>query len=225
MTQNPWMSLRGVGKRFDGVERPILSDVDLDIALGDRVAIVGPSGSGKSTLLFLMGLMDAPTTGVIQVGGTATTALSEAERTALRRDHLGFVLQDHHLLPHASALENVLVPCWADGRPTAAQVARARELLDAMGLSDRLDHRPAALSTGQRQRVAVARALVRGPSLVLADEPTGALDAARAHDLVGLLLGLEGVAVVMVTHDGGAAARFPRQYRLVDGVLSEAVAS
>ncbi|MCB9681692.1 MAG: ABC transporter ATP-binding protein [Alphaproteobacteria bacterium] len=220
---DPLISLTAVRRRFPGAEVDTLAGVDLTVATGERLAVVGPSGSGKSTLLFVMGLLDTPTSGSVALGGRDVGTLDDAARAALRREHLGFVFQDHHLLPQATALENVLVPWFADGRPNAAARDRARDLLTRLGLGDRLDHRPEALSTGQRQRVAVARALVRRPRLVLADEPTGSLDRARARELVDLLTRLQDdVAVVVVTHDPEVAAAFPRTLRLVDGRLADA---
>lgn len=216
----PVVALRQVRKRFDGADTDVLSGLDLSVGAGERLAIVGPSGSGKSTLLFLLGLLDVPTSGRVEVGGEDAATWSEAKREAWRRDHVGFIFQDHHLLPHATAVENVLVPAWADGTPSAEDRARARALLTDLGLGDRLDYRPPALSTGQRQRVAVARALLREPALVLADEPTGALDRARARALtVQLATELPGTAVVVVTHDPEVSEAFARTLRLRDGVL------
>ncbi|MCB9664633.1 MAG: ABC transporter ATP-binding protein [Alphaproteobacteria bacterium] len=216
----PLLALRGVHKRYDGADEDVLAGVDLALAPGDRIAVVGPSGSGKSTLLFLLGLLDQPTAGTVEVDGRDVAGLDDAARSALRREHVGLVFQDHHLLPQATALDNVLLPWLADGRPGPAQVERARALLARLGLADRADHRPDELSTGQRQRVAVARALARSPRVVLADEPTGALDRARAHDLVELLLDAPGeAAVVVVTHDLEVARRVGRVLVLRDGRL------
>lgn len=214
------VGLHEVHFRYPGADADTLRGLSLDVRADTRLALVGPSGSGKSTLLFLLGLLSTPTRGEVRVGGRDAATLDEAERDAWRRDTVGFVFQDHHLLPHASALENVLLPCRADRRPTHADHARAVDLLTRLGLGDRIHHRPAELSTGQRQRVAVARALVRRPRLVLADEPTGALDPARARELVALLRdAAPEAALVVVTHDPEVAAALPARLRLVDGRL------
>ncbi len=209
--------------RYPGAEDATLRGVELAVFAGDRRALVGPSGSGKSTLLALIALLDHPTAGRVEIGGADAARFTEAQRDAWRRTGVGLVFQDHHLLAHATALENVLLPAWADGRPDAAAHARARLLLDRLGLSDRIHHLPSQLSTGQRQRVAVARALLRSPRLLLADEPTGSLDPARAGELVDLLLAVEPeVAVLLVTHDAAVASRLPLRSTLVDGRLVEA---
>ncbi|MCA8958172.1 MAG: ATP-binding cassette domain-containing protein, partial [Planctomycetes bacterium] len=182
------------------------------------------SGSGKSTLLFVMGLLDTPTSGSVALGGRDVGTLDDAARAALRREHLGFVFQDHHLLPQATALENVLVPTLI--LPAAEQAAaaeRARELLGTVGLADRLDHRPAALSGGECQRVAVVRALINQPQVLLADEPTGSLDGRAAEqlgDLLGALVVERALALVTVTHADRLAARMRRTLVLADGVLA-----
>lgn len=214
------LGLSGVRRSFG--ETQVLLGVDLTVEAGDRLAIIGPSGSGKTTLLHIMGLLDRPDAGTITLDGSEVPEAEDA-RAALRRDRLGFVFQDHHLLPQCTALENVVVPCYADGVPSAANLTRARELLGRLGLSDRADHRPHELSTGQRQRVAVARALIRAPGLVLADEPTGALDRRHTDELVKLLLdaGAE-AALVVVTHNPAVAEAVGRAWRLEDGVLAPA---
>lgn len=218
----PALQLLGVHKTFPGADRPVLAGASLTVAAGEHVAVVGPSGSGKSTLLQIAGLLDQAEAETHTLGPHDVRTVDEATATRLRRDHVGFVFQDHHLLPQLSALENALVPWLADHRRAPAQaVDAARDLLVRLGLGDRLDHRPHALSTGQRQRVAVARALARDPVLVLADEPTGALDPALAGSLVDVLFdGARGTAVLLVTHDPAVASRADRTLRLADGVLT-----
>lgn len=216
----PNLALRDVRKRFSPDEPWVLEGVELAISPGDRLAIMGPSGSGKSTLLGILGLLEPPTLGRVEVNGQDTTGLTEDARAALRRDLIGFVFQEHHLLPHATALENVLLPVRADRTPREADVARALELLDQLGLGDRVDHRPGELSSGQRQRVAVARALMRKPKIVLADEPTGALDPGRSRSLVAMLVDLDpDAAVVVVTHDPAVARALGTTLTLRDGKL------
>lgn len=220
-SQEELVRVEGLGKRFDGVEVPVLDGISLSLRRGDRLAVVGPSGSGKSTLLYLLGLLDEPTTGTVSWQGRDVSGLPEDATARIRSEQIGFVFQDHHLLPQCTALENVLIPVLAGSlRASGAQVARATELLTGMGLGDRLEHRPHMLSTGQRQRVAVARALIRGPSLVLADEPTGALDAVNAAALVELLVqSCKEAALVVVTHDPAVAERVGGVRRLVQGRL------
>lgn len=211
-------------QRYEGVERPVLEGVNLSVAPGDSVAIVGPSGSGKSTLLHVMGCLLPPTEGTVLIDGTDVGALSADQLARLRNERIGFVFQAHHLLPQCTALENVLVPTLVAAMPKAAAADRGRRLLEAVGLGHRVDHRPSALSGGECQRVAIVRALINGPGLVLADEPTGALDSTSSRQLADLFSDLrerEGVAVVTVTHSMDLAARMERVLELRDGRLTE----
>ena len=202
----------------------ILLGLNLAIAAGETLAISGPSGCGKSTILNLLGTLDQPDEGEVRLGGNAVPYADEKALSALRAKQLGFIFQLHHLLPQCTALENVLVPTLGGPeRPDQAEaVERAHRLLNRVGLGAHIDKKPAQLSGGERQRVAVVRALIRQPSLLLADEPTGALDAASAGMLMELLLDLnkeENTALVLVTHDASLAARMARRYRLVSGAL------
>ena len=200
----------------------VLRGVDFRLAKGEIVALLGPSGSGKSTLLQAAGLLEGGFGGRIAIDGTQAADLSDAARTALRRDKLGFVYQFHHLLPDFSAEENVVLPQLIHGADRAAAGARARELLTALGLGARLDHRPSQLSGGEQQRVAVARALANRPVLVLADEPTGNLDedtAARVLDEFLSLVRSQGSAALIATHNRALAARMDRVVRLDHGKL------
>jgi lipoprotein-releasing system ATP-binding protein len=205
---------------------PVLGGVTLTLDHGDAVAVTGPSGSGKSTLLHILGTLDRPTHGTVRLDGTDPFALSDADLAAFRNKRIGFVFQDHHLLPQCSVLENVLIPTLVDRETKPADAeAYARELLDRVGLAGRLDHRPAELSGGERQRVAVARALVQKPALVLADEPTGNLDRKNAHAIGELLLELhrqQQTVLVVVTHSGDLAKLFPTRYEMADGTLHRA---
>ncbi len=201
---------------------PILRDVSLSVQRGEALAVMGPSGSGKSTLLHLLGTLDRPTSGSVRLEGTDPFALPENLLADFRNQHIGFVFQDHHLLPQCSVLENVLIPTLV-GRDDPTEVQkRARQLLERVGLLGRLDHRPAELSGGERQRVAVARALIHRPVLLLADEPTGNLDRRSARVVGQLLLELhreENTILIVVTHSQELADTFPRILVMDDGSL------
>ena len=200
----------------------VLRGVNLSVAPGEIVALLGPSGSGKSTLLQAVGLLEGGFGGKIEIAGNDASILSGDERTTLRRDHIGFVYQFHHLLPDFTAMENVILPRLVAGVDRADGELRARELLDALGLGQRLDHRPSQLSGGEQQRVAVARALANKPALVLADEPTGNLDEATADKVLGEFVRLvrgEGSAALVATHNERLAKSMDRVVRLHDGLL------
>jgi lipoprotein-releasing system ATP-binding protein len=202
----------------------VLAGVSLSLQRGEAAAIMGPSGSGKSTLLYIAGALEPPTAGTVTLDGADPYKLREPDLAAFRNRTIGFIFQDHCLLPQCSALENVLVPALvADDR--ADYPKRARELLEQVGLADRLDHRPSELSGGERQRVALARALIRRPQLLLCDEPTGNLDEASAEMVAGLLLELHArqeTMLIVVTHNGALAARFPKRYELRHATLHPA---
>ncbi|MEL7060203.1 MAG: ABC transporter ATP-binding protein [Acidobacteriota bacterium] len=198
----------------------ILRNLDMTLAAGERAVILGPSGSGKSTLLHILGTLDRPTSGAVAIHGEDPFGLDDEALARFRNRHVGFVFQDHHLLPQYSVLENVLVPTLAAGERDPSARERALELLERVGLAERLDHRPAQLSGGERQRVAVARALIRRPGLLLCDEPTGSLDAATAQTVTELLLEMhaaEPSILVVVTHSLELAERFPIRCELRDG--------
>jgi lipoprotein-releasing system ATP-binding protein len=200
----------------------ILSGVSFSLRSGENLAILGPSGSGKSTLLSILGTLEPPTSGSVRVGGQDPFALDEPRLAAFRRDHVGFVFQEHHLLPQCTVLENVLVPFLADGAATDEDQRRAAELIKRVGLSERLSHRPAELSGGERQRVAIARALAREPMLLLADEPTGNLDRTTAQSIVALLLELQAerrTILVVVTHSEAVARSLQKRMELDSGRL------
>lgn len=222
------LSVRSLGKTFAARsgDVPVLRDVDLELGPGEALAVVGPSGSGKSTLLHILGTLDTPSSGSVRLDGVDPFALPEPELAAFRNARVGFVFQDHHLLPQCSVLENVIVPTLV-GRPEPAADARkwATELLHRVGLGHRLTHRPAELSGGERQRVAVARALVRRPALLLADEPTGNLDRSTAEQVAGLLRELhreQSTVLVVVTHSADLAKSFERIVEVRDGRLVSA---
>ena len=201
----------------------ILSDVDLELRSGEAIAIRGPSGCGKSTLLLLAGTLDTPTSGVVEILGENPWALSGRRLARFRNQHIGFIFQEHRLLPQLNVLENVLLPLLAgfESDRSAAEI-RAKELLERVGLQDRLHHRPAALSGGERQRVAVCRALILQPSLLLADEPTGNLDPKTAATIGQLLLEVAAendAGLLCVTHSSSLAASFPTQMTLDNGCL------
>jgi lipoprotein-releasing system ATP-binding protein len=220
----PVLQTRGLKRSFTqgGVTIEVLRNVNLAVQPGEIVALLGPSGSGKSTLLQAVGLLEGGFEGSIRIGGREASSLDDDGRTALRRDTLGFVYQFHHLLPDFNALENVLLPQIIHGADAVAAQARAAQLLDKLGLGQRHDHRPAKLSGGEQQRVAVARALANRPPLVLADEPTGNLDEATADRVLAEFLALvrgEGSAALVATHNERLAAKMDRVVRLHEGVL------
>jgi lipoprotein-releasing system ATP-binding protein len=228
MESGPLLQLQNVSKRFDSPESgehlEILRSVNLDLVRGASLAIVGPSGSGKSTLLNIIGTLDRPSSGDVILSGRNLSSLSDEELAAVRNEKIGFVFQSHYLLPQCSVLENVLVPTVPQKtkRRGTEVIDRAKKLLARVGLAERTNHRPGQLSGGERQRVAVVRALINGPELLLADEPTGALDAASAADLTRLLLELnrhDGVTLVVVTHALDLARQMQRVYELCQGEL------
>ena len=220
------LQVKNVSKEFPTRSDPlvVLRDASLDLSAGENVAILGPSGTGKSTLLHIIGTLDQPTAGSVTLGGKSPLELNEAELARFRNQNIGFIFQEHHLLPQLSVFENVLIPTIADGRSGDDKVQRARELLARVGLTERLDHRPAELSGGERQRVAVARSLINSPQLLLADEPTGSLDRTNATAIGKLLLDLqeqEQTMLVVVTHSVELAQLLQRRLELDNGALKE----
>lgn len=215
-----------VVKVFDTAAGPleILKGVSLSVSAGDAVAITGPSGCGKSTFLSIVGALDTATSGSVQVDGVDLSSLNENRQATYRNATVGFVFQDHHLLPQCTVLENVLIPAVASGSASQAAIARAGSLLERVGLVERTGHFPGQLSGGERQRVALCRSLINEPKLMLADEPTGNLDPTTAESIGELLLGLgpeSGAALLCVTHSMELAAKFPRHVRLSEGTLVE----
>ncbi len=195
----------------------VLQDVSFSMQRGERVAILGPSGSGKSTLLSILGTLEPPTTGMVRLHGQDPFVLDEVALAQFRSEQIGFVFQDHHLLPQCTVLENVLVPLLANGSAEAEDQERARELLQRAGLAERLEHRPAELSGGERQRVAIARALIRKPTLILADEPTGNLDRQTASRVAQVLLELpeeQQAMLIVATHSQTLASQMQHRYEL-----------
>ena len=223
----PVLSLDGVVRNFGRghTELHVLRGADLTIGSGEIVALVGPSGSGKSTLLQIAGLLEKPDAGEIYIAGEACSKLNDDRRTEIRREHLGFVYQYHHLLPEFSAIENIAIPQIIAGLSKPQARERAGQLLDTLGLTDRASHRPAELSGGEQQRVAIGRALANAPSLLLADEPTGNLDPDTADVVFNMLLNLTrqvGLTALIATHNADLASRMDRIITLEDGHLIEA---
>ena len=211
---------RGIRKRFDKLE--ILKGIDLTIDTGEIVAIVGPSGAGKTTLLQIIGTLDKPDIGTLLIEGIEPFRLNEKQMADFRNRHIGFVFQFHQLLPEFTALENVMIPALIARQPTSAAEKRAKELLDFLKLSDRIKHKPAELSGGEKQRVAVARALVNRPSVILADEPSGSLDTQNKEELHALFFDLRnemGQTFVIVTHDEQLATQADRIIHMKDGQI------
>jgi lipoprotein-releasing system ATP-binding protein len=219
------LEIRGVSKDYAGPAGPVrvLSGIGLQVRPGQSLAIVGPSGSGKSTLLYILGALETPTSGTVLLDGQNPFQLHETELAAFRNRQIGFVFQDHHLLPQCSVLENVLVPTLVAKGDSRETEHHARDLVERVGLGPRTDHRPHQLSGGEKQRVAIARALVRNPPLVLCDEPTGNLDQESAAGVIALLLELHAsrkTMLVVVTHNPDLAQRMDATARLADGHLN-----
>ncbi|HXY35895.1 MAG TPA: ABC transporter ATP-binding protein [Planctomycetaceae bacterium] len=230
MQQDGDLAVAGLTKEFvsEAGRLSILKGVGLAMRRGEALAITGPSGSGKSTLLHILGMLDRPTSGSVRLLGEDPFTRSDAQLAGFRNAKIGFVFQDHHLLPQCDVLENVLIPALAGAGAGAAESQRAMQLLERVGLKERIKHRPAQLSGGERQRVAVCRALINEPVLLLADEPTGNLDRSNAEAVGDLLLELNRAhqtLLVCVTHSAELAARFPRRAELVDGRLVDGVAN
>nr|WP_307813568.1 ABC transporter ATP-binding protein [Streptomyces sp. N35] len=216
------VDVRGVTKEYPGGVAA-LRGVDLTVGRGELLAIVGPSGSGKSTLLHIIGTLDRPTAGTVAIAGHDIGALRDTELSALRSRHIGFVFQSFHLVPSASALHNVCEGLRYSGLSQARRRKQASEALERVGLADRMTHKPHELSGGQKQRVAIARAVAGEPDLLLADEPTGALDSASGHAVLELLheLNADGATIAVITHDLEIAEQLPRQVRIRDGQIAE----
>ena len=210
--------LEGITKSFGSLQ--VLKGIDLEITQGEVVSIVGPSGAGKTTLLQIMGTLDSPDTGMINIDGTNVSRMKEKELSAFRNKHIGFVFQFHQLLPEFTALENVMIPAFIAGVPTKEASMRAMEILDFMGLKERAPHKPNELSGGEKQRVAVARALINQPAVILADEPSGSLDSHNKEELHQLFFDLRnrfGQTFVIVTHDEALTKITDRTIHMVDG--------
>ena len=211
-----------VTKEFETPTGPlrILDGISAELDRGQNMAVIGDSGSGKSTFLHIAGTLDSPSSGIVSLIGSNLTELDENQLARFRNENIGFIFQEHHLLPQLTALENVLLPMVATGATDQKSIQRGKDLLDSVGLSDRIDHRPAAMSGGERQRVAVARALIQEPILLLADEPTGSLDQANAEKTGQLLLELQdqhNMILICVTHSSKLASIFQNQTRLING--------
>lgn len=219
------LSVTNVSKEFPTRGEPlqVLRDVSLELKAGENLAILGPSGCGKSTLLHLLGTLDAPTSGTIELAGQDPFQLEESQLARFRNEKIGFIFQEHHLLPQLSVLENVLIPAMATGSPSEELVQRAHDLIGRVGLKSRISHRPAELSGGERERAAVARSLLRRPLLLLADEPTGNLDRTNAQHVTQLLLEIqqqEQTMLIVVTHNNDLANQLQKQTTLDNGQLS-----
>ncbi len=214
------IELQGITKSFGALQ--VLKGVDLQVEQGEVVSIIGPSGAGKTTLLQIMGTLDRPDSGRVTIGGVAVEQLKERELASFRNRHIGFVFQFHQLLPEFTALENVMIPAFIAGRTRKESEVEARKLLDFMGLTERAQHKPKELSGGEKQRVAVARALINRPDVILADEPSGSLDTRNKEELYHLFFDLRqqlGQTFVIVTHDEGLAQMTDRTIHIVDGVI------
>lgn len=214
--------LEGITRSFGSLQ--VLKGIDLEIAKGEIVSIVGPSGAGKTTLLQIMGTLDSPDTGTINVDGTNVSKMKEKELSAFRNKHIGFVFQFHQLLPEFTALENVMIPAFIAGVSTKEASIHAMEILDFMGLTERASHKPNELSGGEKQRVAVARALINQPAVILADEPSGSLDTHNKEELHQLFFDLRnrfGQTFVIVTHDESLAKITDRTIHMVDGSIKK----
>jgi lipoprotein-releasing system ATP-binding protein len=221
MDTDKMIHLEGITKRFDTLQ--VLKGIDLNIDKGEVVSIVGPSGAGKTTLLQIMGTLDKPDNGEVWIGGAGVKRMGEKELSAFRNTHIGFVFQLHQLLPEFTALENVMIPAFIAGISMKDATSRAKELLAFMGLSDRITHKPNELSGGEKQRVAVARALINNPTVILADEPSGSLDTRNKEELHRLFFELRdrfGQTFVIVTHDESLAQLTDRTIHMVDGLIT-----
>lgn len=219
------IELKGIVKSFG--ELKVLKGIDLSIQSGEIVSIVGPSGAGKTTLLQIMGTLDAPDGGVVNISGVDVKSLSERELSKFRNEHIGFVFQFHQLLPEFTALENVMIPAFIAGKERSEVEEKARGLLRMMGVEERADHKPAEMSGGEKQRVAVARALINDPDVVLADEPSGSLDSHNKEELHKMFFTLReklGQTFVIVTHDEALARMTDRTIHLIDGAVAPSAA-
>lgn len=214
------IKLEGITKSFGSLQ--VLKGIDMEIGKGEIVSIVGPSGAGKTTLLQIMGTLDEPDTGLVSIDGTNVSRMKQKELSAFRNTHIGFVFQFHQLLPEFTALENIMIPAFIAGVSTKESLTRASEILDFMGLKERASHKPNELSGGEKQRVAVARALINNPAVILADEPSGSLDTRNKEELHQLFFDLRnkfGQTFVIVTHDEALAQITDRTVHMIDGTI------